>query len=315
LAIRFDRGNMLNRRAFVLTGGAFLAQAGVSHGRAPASGAGGLVPPDPAIAAYEAQSGGHIGFYAQNLRSGASLAWRADERFVMCSTFKASLAAFVLWHVDHGREKLDASIPFGPAQVPDWWAPVARANLGRGAMTVREMCAAAVEQSDNTCANLLLERMGGPAALTAFWRRMGEPQTRLDDVEPELNRTPPGGLRNTTTPRAMAHVLRQIVLGPVLSGPSRALLRQWLLGCKTGANRLRAGLPAGWAIGDKTGNNGHDAAGDIALVWPRPDVPLVICAYTRGGSPDEAQLRAVFASIGRLVAGGLAAGGLAAVRG
>jgi beta-lactamase class A len=65
---------------------------------------------------------------------------------------------------------------------------------------------------------------------------------------------------------------------------------------------LRAGLPKGWRIGDKTGNNGKDAAGDIAVAWPTSGGPLLICAYTQGGSPTPSQIEAVFADVGRMAA-------------
>jgi beta-lactamase class A len=267
--------------------------------------------PIAAISDYETASGGRIGLYAENIRTGARLAWRADERFVMCSTFKASLAACVLARIDRGQDSLEQAIAYGPADVPDWYAPVAKANLAKGSLSVRQMCQAAVEQSDNTCANLLLARIGGPQALTVFWRGMGDTVTRLDDTEPVLNRTPLGGVRDTTTPAAMAGILRQLVLGRVLAAPSRTLLTQWLVGCQTGDNRLRAGLPKTWVIGDKTGNNAADAAGDIAVVWPRPDAPIVMSVYTRGGAPTPAQLETAFAGIGRIVGKRLSASGAA----
>src|ERR1700761_8782438 len=154
------------------------------------------------IADYERVSGGHIGVYAKNLASGAEFAWRADERFVMCSTFKASLAALVLSRVDRGRDRLETPISYDAIDVdgPGWYAPAAKDNLAKGAMTIAEMCKAAVELSDHTCANLLLAHVGGPPALTAFWRANGDVVSRLEDPEPLLNRTPPGGLRDTTTP-------------------------------------------------------------------------------------------------------------------
>jgi beta-lactamase class A len=254
-----------------------------------------------ALTDYERQSGGRIGLYAENTRTGAKIAWRADERFVMCSTFKASLAASVLARVDRGRDDLERLVSYGPADLQDY-APVARENLARGALSVGEVCKAAVELSDNTCANLLLTRIGGPAALTAFWRSTGDAVTRLDHTEPMLNRSPPGDPHDTTTPAAMAGNLRRLVLGKVLSTPSRERLTGWLLGCKTGDNRLRAGLPKVWTIGDKTGNNGKDAAGDIAVAWPKDGPAILICAYTRGGSPTPSQLDAAFANIGRMVA-------------
>jgi beta-lactamase class A len=260
----------------------------------------------PALAAYERETGGKIGLYAENLGTGAKIAWRAGERFVMCSSFKASLAALVLSRVDQGQERLDTMIAYGPADVPDWWAPVAKANLARGAMSVEAMCAAAVEYSDNTCANLLLARVGGPAAMTAFWRSTGDAVTRLDHNEPMLNRSPPGDPHDTTTPAAMAGNLRRFLLGDVLAPASRDRLIAWMIACKTGDNRLRGGLPKAWRIADKTGNNGVDAAGDIAVVWPPSGRPVLISAYVQGGAPRDAQITAVFAEVGRIVAQRLA---------
>ncbi|MBR0831076.1 class A beta-lactamase [Bradyrhizobium manausense] len=255
----------------------------------------------PELEAYERQSGGKIGVHAENLLTGAKLSWRADERFVMCSTFKASLAACVLSRVDRGEEKLDAMISYGKADLLDY-APAAKENLASGAMSVTDMCKAIVEISDNTCANLLLARIGGPAKLTAFWRSIGDNVSRLDHDEPELNRSPPGDPNDTTTPAAMIGNLRRLVIGDALSATSRAQLTEWMVNCKTGANRLRGGLPSSWRIGDKTGNNGRDASGDIAVAWPKPDAPILIAAYTQGGKPDAAQLQAVFAGVGRMVA-------------
>ena len=259
----------------------------------------------PEFAAYERESGGRIGVHAENLATGAKLAWRADDRFVMCSTFKASLAACVLARVDRGEEQLAAMIPYGQADLLEY-APVARQTLAASAMSVGEMCKAIVELSDNTCANLLLARIGGPAALTAFWRSLGDTTSRLDHNEPELNRSRPGDSRDTTTPAAMAGNLRRLVLGEALSPASRVQLTEWMVNCRTGANRLRGGLPADWKIGDKTGYNGKDAAGDIAVAWPKPDTPILITAYVQGGTPTAAQIASVFAQTGRMVAERLA---------
>jgi beta-lactamase class A len=258
--------------------------------------------PETQLKAYERDTGGRIGVYAQNVETGRVLTWRANERFVMCSTFKSSLAACVLKRFDHGQDQLDHMIAYSIADIPDdWHAPVAKLNLAKGALSVVEMCAAAVEDSDNTCANLLLDRVGGPSALTAFWRSIGDSTTRLDHNEPILNRSPPGDPHDTTTPVAMARTLRRLVLGNVLSPGSRDRLTQWMVNCKTGDNRLRGGLPSDWRIADKTGNNGTDAAGDIAVVWPKPGTPVLICTYTQGGTPSPAQLQAIFAQIGRTV--------------
>lgn len=255
----------------------------------------------PELAAYERSSGGRIGVHAENLRTGRRIEWRSRERFVMCSTFKLSLAAWILKRVDDGHDRLDAAVRFGAKDVPDWHAPAARENLARGEMSVAAMCEAAVERSDNTCANLLLARSGGPAALTAFWRSIGDGVTRLDHDEPLLNRSKPGDPRDTTTPAAMAGDVRRFALGDVLSADARERIVGWMVNCRTGADRLRGGLPADWKVGDKTGNNGNDAAGDIAVAWTPSGAPVVVCAYTQGGAPSATALKRVFADVGAMV--------------
>src|SRR4051812_34724188 len=144
-------------------------------------------------------SGARIGVAALDTGSGKHISWRADERFVMCSTFKLSLAAAVLAKADRGRETLGRLIPIG-TDVPLGVSPATRKNVGRD-MTIAHLCEAAVVVSDNGAANLLLDRLGGPAAMTRFWRDIGDPLTRLDNNEPKLNI--PDGDRNTTTPAAM----------------------------------------------------------------------------------------------------------------
>jgi beta-lactamase class A len=278
----------LNRRDFLAATSclaSFPALAAVAH--------------DPLLA-YEAASGGRIGVYAENVATGQTMSWRADARFVMCSTFKASLVALTLARIDAGKEALASTLRFGSRDMLEY-APVAAEHLAAGTMSVEAACAGAVELSDNTCANLLLARAGGPAMLTRFWRSTGDAISRLDHDEPLLNRTPPGASQDTTTPRAMAGTLRRLVLGDVLSSASRERLTNWMVNCKTGSRRLRAGLPADWKIADKTGNNGKDGAGDIAVAWTPVKSPVLICAFTRGGAPTADQLQAVFAAIGRSV--------------
>ncbi|MGH6888072.1 MAG: class A beta-lactamase [Rhizomicrobium sp.] len=279
---------MIHRRALMVAVPSLIAGAAFADAMA------------PALEAQERAIGGRIGLYAENVRTGATLAWRANERFTMCSTFKLSLAACILARVDRGEDGLERTVTFTQADILEY-APAAKANLAHGRMSVGELCEAAVELSDNTCANLLLARIGGPAALTAFWRATGDAVTRLDENEPMLNRTRPPDLRNTTTPAAMAGNLHRFVLGRVLSPASRALLIGWMRACKTGTQMLRAGLPAGWITGDKTGSNGADILGDIAVAWLKPGQPLVISLYTEGGRAGQPELQKRFAEIGTII--------------
>jgi beta-lactamase class A len=252
----------------------------------------------PALKAYEQAVGGRIGLLAQNLTTGAEIAWRADERFAMFSTFKASLVACVLARVDRGEESLDRIVGYDQTDIVDY-APVAKANLAKGSLFVAELCKAAVELSDNTCANLLLARIGGPPALTAFWRSTGDPVTRLEHNEPLSKQSKPGD--DATTPAAMSGNLRRFILGDVLAPASRALLVYWMRNCKTGTDLLRAGLPSAWSVADKTGSNSKDVLGDIAVAWPEPARPLTVAVYAEGGSAPAPQLRRVFAEIGKLI--------------
>lgn len=257
--------------------------------------------PDP-FSAIEARLGGRVGVLALDTASGRRLARRADERFPMCSVFKWLLAAAVLARVDRGHERLERKIAYGKADLVGV-SPVTEAHLGEGALSVGELCAAAVTRSDNGAANLLLASLGGPAGLTAWVRETGDRTTRLDRNEPSLNTAIPGDPRDTTTPRAMVEDLQRIVLGNVLSAPSQERLTGWLVANQTGDHRLRAGLPKDWRVGDKTGTSGSAAAtaNDVAVAWPSQGKPILIAAFLTAGRGDDAARDAALAEIGRIV--------------
>lgn len=232
--------------------------------------------------ALEKQFGARIGVAALDTGTGKHIAWRADERFVMCSTFKLSLAAAILEKADKGDEQLDRLVRYG-ADVPIGLSPFTSKNVARG-MTVVELCEASMLVSDNGAANLLLDSLGDPEALTRFWRAMGDPITRLDDKELKLNI--PDGERNTTTPAAMLGNLKTLLLGEVLSRASRERLLTWMRNTTTGTNRLRAGLPTDWQWGDKTGTSTerYGLVNDIGIATPPGRKPILIVAYTEHGS-------------------------------
>jgi len=217
----------------------------------------------------------------------------------MCSTFKVLLAGATLARVDTGREALGRSISYGKADLLDY-APVTAARVDEGRMTVGELCAATVEVSDNGAANLLLRELGGPAAVTAFVRTLGDSVTRLDRVEPELNEALPGDPRDTTSPEAMLADLKALLLGPTLRAASRARLEGWMVGCQTGSKRLRAGLPKDWGVGDKTGSGARGTVNDVAVLRPPHRAPIVVTAYFTGSTVDDRD--AVLAEVGRIVA-------------
>lgn len=253
------------------------------------------------LAALERSLGGRVGVFARDTASGDTLAHRADERFAMCSTFKWALAAAVLASVDRGEESLTAAVPYGEGDLLDY-APTTREHLAEGRLTVEALCEAAVTLSDNTAANLLLDRVGGPPGLTAFLRAQGDDLTRLDRDEPTLNENAEGDPRDTTTPRAMATTLQTLALGSALAETSRDRLVGWLKGCRTCDQRLWAGLPDGWTAGTKTGTCNRGACNDVGLVWPASGPPIVVAAYLSDSDAPLAELSAALATVGRVVA-------------
>ncbi|MCW8808429.1 MAG: class A beta-lactamase [Rhodanobacter sp.] len=253
------------------------------------------------LAALERRYSGRLGAVILDTGNGRRITHRGDERFRMCSTFKLLLVAAVLARVDRGAERLDRRIVFSRDAVLDY-APVTRDRVGAAGMRVAELCRAAIALSDNTAANLLLASLGGPAAVTAFARGLGDPLTRLDRIEPFLNVGGPGDVRDTTTPNAMLDTLHKVLLGRVLSIASRALLEQWLRGCLTGSDDLRAGVPAGWTVGDKTGSGNGGIVNDIGILWPPRRKPLLVTAYYAGTSTDLATGHAAIAEVGRIAA-------------
>ncbi len=234
----------------------------------------------------EREHGARLGVLAHDTGSGTTVRYRADEAFPLCSTFKPLAVAALM----RAGDDLSARVHYTDADVADsGYAPV----TGRTrVLTVAELCAAAVEFSDNTAANLLLRRLGGPTAVTRFCRSLGDPATRLDRWEPALNSAEPDRTTDTTTPHALARTFARLTLGDALTRPHRARLTAWLRASTTGAHRLRAGLPPSWALADKTGTGSYGTANDLALAWPPHRPPLVLAVLSTKptaptAAPDE----------------------------
>jgi beta-lactamase class A len=253
------------------------------------------------LAGIEASAGGRLGVFVRDTGTGSILAHRADERFPMCSTFKLLAAAAALKRVDEGQERLDRTIAFGPGDLLEY-APVSKTHVAGGGMTLAEACAGAIDWSDNTAANLILQTIGGPEGFTRFVRSLGDEVTRLDRNEPSLNESTPGDERDTTSPRAMAKDMQKVLLGDALSETSRRQLEAWLVADKVGDKRLRAGLKPSWRIGDKTGSGDHGTANTIAIIRPPGQAPIIAAVYyTESPAPMDAR-NEVHKEIGALIA-------------
>lgn len=207
---------------------------------------------DSVLGTIEQLIGGRLGVSLTRFDGTILFGHRPDERFAMCSTFKAVLAALVLERAEDGDVTLDEEIRFGPADLIPYH-PAVEANLARGAMTIEELAIAAVQLSDNVAANLLLNRLGGPVAITDFARRHADDVTRLDRMEPDLNENAQGDPRDTTSPLAMSGLMAHLLFGTGLDVETQQTLRDWMTGSKTGADRIRAGVPDRWTVGNKTG--------------------------------------------------------------
>ena len=289
---------MLTRRHFIATTAAalpaLLALPGLLHA-AP----GRFTTLPQAFAALEQKNGGRLGVAVLDSGSGERTGHRADERFPMCSVFKFLLAAAVLRRVDTQNESLLRQVDVPPKPLLSN-SPLTEPHAG-GSMTVAALCHAALTRSDNTAANVLLQTIGGPAAVTALARSLGDPITRLDRNEPTLNTSLEGDPRDTTSPTAMAGDLQKLLLGDALSTESRNQLTQWMEANLTGLERLRANLPSGWRAADKTGSNGEHTSNDVAVLWPSGRPPVIVAAFITQCPGPETKRAGMLAEIGRLV--------------
>jgi beta-lactamase class A len=245
--------------------------------------------------------GNRLGVAVIDSGSGRRWSYSGDDRFAMCSTFKVALVAAVLAEAAAGRLRLTGLVAFGTADLLDN-SPVSQVNVAAGRLSVEQLCAAAVEVSDNAAANLLLRRVGGPAGLTRFIRAQGDAVTRLDRWELELNSNLAGDPRDTTTPNAMAGLLRTLLLGDGLGAPDRARLIAWMIASTRGPDRLRAGFPPAWRVGTKAGTGARGAMNDLAIVWPPGRTPLIVASYLDAPDHDATRRAATHAAVARIVA-------------
>lgn len=288
---------IVTRRRFSMVAGSLF----VAGALAPAGLATGAIAAEDPMAAtlqeIERRIAARLGVAILDTETGRQWSHRGDERFAMCSTFKAIASAAVLSRVDAGEEDLARRIKISADDIIAH-APAAEKRIG-GFMTMGELCAAAVTLSDNTAANLILKSLGGPEGLTRFFRSIGDDTTRLDRWEPALNEARPGDPRDTTTPVAMAKTLQTLVVSDALTAQSRQQLSAWMIANTTGTGKLRAGLPRDWVVGDKTGSGRLGTANDIAVIWPPERKPIFVAVYITETKASMDDRNAAMAEIAR----------------
>ncbi|NDZ16587.1 class A beta-lactamase [Variovorax sp. WS11] len=248
------------------------------------------------LAEIEKKVGGRLGVHVLDTADGRRAGHRQDERFALCSTFKFLAAALVLARVDQGKERLDRRVTYARDDLVPY-SPATEKHAGGEGMTMAQLCEAAVTLSDNTAANLMLASFGGPAGLTAYMRSLGDTHTRLDRIEPGLNEARAEDPRDTTTPAAIVDSMQKTLLGNALAPASRVRLLQWLDDNKTGGQRIRAGLPADWKVGDKTGTGENGATNDIAILRPPGRAPVLLSVYLTETKSSMADRNAAHAAV------------------
>lgn len=238
-----------------------------------------------------------VGLAIYDTGSGARWLYNANKRFPMVSTFKVLACGAFLARNDAGDEERNRLVMIAQSDVVPY-SPVTEKWVGQE-VSLDALCAATLRTSDNTAANKVLEALGGPDAVTAFLRSIGDKTTRLDRWETELNEASPGDPRDTTTPAAMANSLQKLLLGDALSSSARKKLTEWLQNNEVGGPLLRAGLPDDWRIGDRTGAGGHGSRGIVAIVWPPERAPLIAAIYITQTESSMEQRNAAIAAIGK----------------
>lgn len=251
------------------------------------------------IKKVENDLGARVGVSIYNVSAGTRWSYNGDSRFPLMSTFKTLACAKLLSDVDRGAQSLDRSVKIKEDALIAW-SPVTKKHVGEQ-FSLQDACSAAMLMSDNTAANILLAGIGGPQALTAFMRQIGDKVTRLDRVEPSLNEAKPSDVRDTTTPNAMVASLNTLLFGNTLSTTDKAQLKQWMMDNKVSDSLLRSVLPHGWSIADRSGAGGFGSRGITAVVWAKDRSPLIIAIYLTQTDASFAKRNQAVADIGKAI--------------
>lgn len=235
----------------------------------------------------------YVGYFVLDTESQKSWYYHADDQFLLTSTFKVLACGDLLRQQEEGRLSIEQQVIIHRHDVLSY-APVTKRFVDRS-MSFAQLCQAGIQSSDNTAGNLILQKIGGPQALTRYVRTLGDNDTRLDRTEPSLNIGAYGDQRDTTTPKAMVFTLDRLLLGGALNADSRHQLLSWMKGNKVTGTLLRAGLPSHWEIADKSGSGNDGARGVIAVIWPPQHAPVLVVFFMRGSHAPLARLDAAIA--------------------
>lgn len=276
-----------------------------------------------------------------NIDGGETWALSATRAFPMQSVFKAPLGAAVLAQVDAGRLSLDEVITLTELDLSPPYSPVADAWPRVKSYTVRDLLVRAVGGSDNTAADVLMKRIGGPGVVQAWltdkhirdlridryerelqtdvygmapfrpeWRGEAAFATVLGAVPPDTRRAAMAAYlsdrRDTATVSAALDFLRKLVARQLLSPQSTDLLLQIMTESPTGQNRLKAGLPPDATLAHKTGTGRTDlgvnpATNDIGVIRLKDGRRYGVAVFLAGSPASDAERDAMIADVARAV--------------
>ncbi|EGP19459.1 class A beta-lactamase [Halomonas sp. TD01] len=248
----------------------------------------------------ERQLDARVGFAAYNLETGQRWEYNADQLFAMSSTFKTLACASLLQRVDEGNEQLERRVKVSASDIVTY-SPVTEAYADNREISLFELCEATMTTSDNTAANLILQAIGGPQAVTEFVRELGDSVTRLDRWETELNEATPHDERDTSTPNAMVSNLEKLVVGNALSPQSKNQLREWLVNNEVADGLFRSHMPDEWVIGDRTGAGGFGSRSITAVIWPPEREPTIVAFYITETDASFEERNSAIAELGSVI--------------
>lgn len=258
------------------------------------------------LAELEASSKGRIGVYAINTAHNTQVGYRANERFPTGCTSKIIGVATILRNNMKDSALLSQRISYSKKDLTNW-SPITEKYLSSG-MTVEQLCAASISYSDNTAMNLLVKQMGGLDQMTLFAHSLGNTSFRQDNGWPEEAYSGgKGDLKDSSTPKDMANSLQKLAFTDTLAKPQREMLISWLKANTTGTFRIRAGLPKGWIVADKTGTGGaYGTTNDLAIIWPPKCAPIIMAVYYTSDAKSAVKRDDIVASATQLLINNLA---------
>ncbi|MEK4693010.1 class A beta-lactamase BlaIII [Bacillus sp. FSL M8-0063] len=234
------------------------------------------------FAKLEKEYDAKLGIYALDTGTNQTVAYHSDDRFAFASTSK-SLAVGALLR-KNSLEALDQRITYTHEDLSNY-NPITEKHVDTG-LTLKELADASVRYSDSTAHNLILKQLGGPSEFEKILREMGDIVTTSERFEPELNEVHPGETHDTSTPEAIAKTLQSFTLGTALPIEKRELLVDWMKRNTTGDKLIRAGVPKGWEVADKTGAGSYGTRNDIAIIWPPNKKPIVLAILSNHDKED-----------------------------